>query len=188
MSLPVEIYGSPILRRTSLPVDVPVSPEIVAFSKQMLQTMREENGIGLAAPQVGRNIRLFVIDTRQEDDENAVILSEGEKQLSPLMPLALLNAELTPIGTNVSKFTEGCLSIPGIDGEVIRPVSVHLKAQLLDGSKVDLLCSGLLARCLQHENDHLDGVLFVDRMNPLDRVRVAPKLTSLKRRTLRKAG
>ena len=188
MPLPVEIYGSPVLRRVSAPVDIPVSSDIVLFSKKMIAAMREENGIGLAAPQVGRNIRLFVIDTRQDDDESAIFRSEGEKQLSPLMPLALLNAQLTPIGTEASKFTEGCLSIPGIDGEVIRPVSVQLKAQLLDGSTVDLPCSGLLARCLQHENDHLDGVLFVDRMNPLDRVRVAPKLKSLKRRTLRKAG
>ena len=142
--------------------------------------MADENGIGLAAPQVGRNIRLVVVDTRPSEEVAGALFSEGEQLLNPLMPVALLNPVVEPVGDQSSRFTEGCLSIPGIDGEVVRPTRVRLRAKLEDDTDIDVECDGLLARCLQHEIDHLDGVLFVDRMSALDRVRIGPKLLSLK--------
>lgn len=182
MALPIEIYGSHVLRRESAPVNT-VSRETLRFADQMKAALREESGIGLAAPQVGRNIRLVIVDTRQDEELPEAMLTDGEKFLAPLMPVALFNPVVEPRGTDKSRFTEGCLSIPGIEGDVIRPVHVNLKATLDDGTPVDLHCGGLLARCLQHEIDHLDGVLFVDRLNPLDRVRLAPQLHSLKARS-----
>ena len=187
MALSVETYGSEVLRRKSEPIAKP-NAELLRFAHDMKATLREENGIGLAAPQAGRNLRLIIVDTRQDEELPEMMQTEGETFLTPLMPVALINPVLTPVGTNKSRFVEGCLSIPGIEGEVVRPVHVTLEANLDDGTPVKLHCGGLLARCLQHELDHLDGVLFVDRMNALDRVRIAPQLLNLKSRTKRAAG
>ncbi|MFW6367030.1 MAG: peptide deformylase [bacterium] len=187
MALTVEIYGSEVLRRKSEPVAKP-SAELLRFARDMKAALREENGIGLAAPQVGRNIRLIIVDTRQDEELPEIMQTEGEKFLTPLMPVALFNPVLTPVGTDKSRFVEGCLSIPGVEGEVVRPVHVTLEAILDDETPVKLHCGGLLARCLQHEIDHLDGVMFVDRMNALDRVRIAPQLLNLKSRAKRAAS
>lgn len=187
MALSVETYGSEVLRRESKPVAKPTA-ELLRFVRDMKEALREENGIGLAAPQVGRNMRLVIVDTRQEEELPEMLRTEGETFLTPLMPVALFNPVLTPVGTDKSRFVEGCLSIPGVEGEVVRPVHVTLEASLDDGTPVKLHCGGLLARCLQHEVDHLDGVLFVDRMSALDRVRIAPQLLNLKSRAKRAAG
>lgn len=162
--------GHPALRMKSLPV-MAITDEIRELAQRMIVTMKENEipGVGLAAPQVGVNKRMIVIDTRpvgrkEKRAEKQKQLSPGEMMLNPLMPLALVNPEILSSSAETETCGEGCLSLPGVEGEVTRPAKVLLRAKLLDGKEVMLECGGLLARCLQHEIDHLDGVLFYDRI------------------------
>jgi len=130
---------------------------------------------------VGVSLRLVTIDT-SGDDPPAPDASPGELILEPRMPLTLVNPEITAVGPHASTYNEGCLSIPEVAGDVVRPVTVRLKTQLLDGETVEIDCGGLLGRCLQHEIDHLDGILFVDRMRPEDRAEIEGELRALERK------
>ncbi len=157
--------GHPALRQKSSPVKE-VTAEVRRLAERMLVTMQENDvvGVGLAAPQVGVNLRLIVVDTRPDEDSlPAEPPSPGEVCLNPRMPLALVNPEITWVSPETACCGEGCLSLPGVRGEVTRPARVRLHATTLDGEAIDADCGGLLARCLQHEIDHLDGVLFIDR-------------------------
>lgn len=157
--LEVKTYGNPVLRQESEEVKE-ITPEITVLIKSMIQCMYDENGIGLAAPQVGEKLRLFVIDTRLDEDE--VYLTPGEAMLSPKMPMAIINPEIVSTSGPDKSFVEGCLSIPGVNASVIRPEVVRLKGITEDGKTFDFECGGLLSRCAQHEVDHLNGVLFTD--------------------------
>ena len=158
-SLEVKTYGNPVLREKSEEVKE-VTPEIRALIKDMIQCMYDENGIGLAAPQIGKNLRMFVIDTRIDEDE--IYATPGEAMLSPRMPLAIINPQIISTSGSDKPFVEGCLSIPGVNATVIRPEIIRLKGMTEDGQIFDLECGGLLSRCAQHEIDHLNGVLFTD--------------------------
>ncbi len=182
--LPIEHYGSEVLRTTSEPVGQ-ITGQIRDFAEQMIEAMFKNNGIGLAAPQVGRNIRLITLMTHTEDEELSPTALPGERLLAPQMPLALVNPEIVSASKQVSSFCEGCLSIPELNGDVIRPVSIVLRAQLLNGQMIETACGGLLARCLQHEIDHLNGVLFVDHLSPADKAEVLDQLEAIERRTLK---
>ena len=118
----------------------------------MFETLETADGVGLAGPQVGVGKRLFVVDTRQEGGRHAFI-----------------NPEIIQTSVETAPYEEGCLSIPGIYHEVIRPAEVSVQAQDVDGKVFTLNASGLLARVIQHENDHLDGRLFIDRLSPDER-------------------
>ncbi len=185
--LPVRIYGDPVLRQKSKPVGE-ITPAIRELARRMIVTMHDTVGIGLAAPQVGVNLRLITVYTYDDERPIPPDASEGERVLGPRMPLALLNPRILEVSAETSVFEEGCLSLPGIHGEVVRPNALFLEAQLLNGDGIRLECGGLLARCLFHEIDHLDGVLFVDRMAPEEAARLAPKLKSLKKRRNRRRG
>ena len=156
--------GHPVLRAKALPVppdQIPTAP-IQRLIDDMFETMREYSGIGLAAPQVHQGVRLFVAGLR-EADVGAAIPDDGE------MPyLALINPELTLVGEPDHGGWEGCLSIPDIRGLVPRAQSVHVQAFDRTGRRVSFTASGLPARVIQHENDHLDGVLFFDRMKSFE--------------------
>jgi peptide deformylase len=180
--LRISTYGEPVLREKSKPVGE-INDEIRELAERMTTTMYENEvrGIGLAAPQVGVNLRLVTIDT-SSDDPPAPNASPGELLLEPRMPLTLINPEITAASQATSVYNEGCLSIPEVAGDVVRPVAVRLKTQLLDGETIDIECGGLLARCLQHEIDHLNGILFVDRMTPEDRAEIADDLRVLERK------
>jgi len=154
-------YGNPVLRRRAERVRE-VTPEIRATVRDMIDTMYHEVGIGLAAPQVGVALRLMVVDEEK---------GRG--------PLALINPEIVEEGGRVVA-EEGCLSIPGIFATVARAEWVRVEAQGVEGQPLGLDARGLLARVLQHEMDHLDGVLFIDRLDPLERDRV--------KRQIRKGG
>lgn len=144
---------NPQLRQKSVPVEDVTKP-IRKLVKDMFETMYASNGIGLAAPQIGENIRVIVIDLQKR----------GAKKI------ALINPEiLSREGTVESE--EGCLSCPGINGKVSRAERVKVQGISPDGKAVTYDADGLLAVCLQHEIDHLDGVLFIDRMNPVERAR-----------------
>ena len=155
--LKVARMGHPVLRaraRAIDPKDVG-SPRIQKLIDDMFETMREYQGVGLAAPQVHESLRLFVAGfTPGEDDE--------EDSRMPLM--ALINPEITPVGDTTVEDWEGCLSIPDIRGRVPRARQIVVRAYDRRGKPIELKASGFTARVIQHETDHLDGVLFFDRM------------------------
>jgi len=161
-------YGDPVLRRKAAPVEGDFAA-LRPLVQEMFDTMYDEPGIGLAAPQVGVSQRLCVIAAVADDDA-------GENVGAPF---ALVNPEITWRSTDLVPFEEGCLSVPDITDTVIRPRAIHLRYQTLDGDSVERDAAGLLARVVQHEIDHLDGVLFVDRLSLLKRQLLRKKLQKL---------
>ncbi|HVZ95062.1 MAG TPA: peptide deformylase [Phycisphaerales bacterium] len=158
-TLRVVHYPAPILRAKAQPVHE-VTDEVRAVARRMIELMREEEGIGLAAPQVGLPWRLFVVHVPPNDER-----SPGDDPPTATdAPLVCINPKLTDPSRDLEPFEEGCLSLPDIRGEVRRPTQITLTATGLDGTPFTLRAGGLLARCFQHENDHLDGVLILDRM------------------------
>jgi peptide deformylase len=153
--LKIELLGSDILRRVADEVPGP-DAELDRLIADMFETMYENKGIGLAGPQVGVAKRVIVVDVNDE---------AGEK----LGPFALLNPRIVESGSDLDKHEEGCLSIPNVTGVVERPWHVVVEGLSQKGEPVTLEADGMLARCLQHEIDHLDGVLFIDRLSPLKR-------------------
>lgn len=158
--LKIELLGSDVLRRNADPVEP--SAGFDALIADMFETMYDAKGIGLAAPQIGLSQRLIVIDVNDE----------GGKALGPV---ALFNPRVVEAGADTDKNEEGCLSIPGVTGVVERPWRVVVEAEDREGNPVRIEAEDMLARCLQHEIDHLDGVLFIDRMSPLKRNMVLRK-------------
>ena len=171
MVLPIYTYGQPVLRQLAQPVD-PAAPDFDADAFQgliddMVDTMHEANGIGLAAPQVGRAVRLFVVDLSPYAEEIAEDYG-GTIPEWATGPLALINPEIGPVEEAESEaFEEGCLSIPDLRDEVVRPDLVSLRFLDRAFEPVEMAAGGMLARVVQHELDHLDGVLFVDRVSAL---------------------
>lgn len=155
--LKVRKYGDPGLRRRADEVG-PITPEIRKTVEDMVETMYDEVGIGLAAPQVGIPLRLMVVT----DDESRAAR-------------ALVNPVIVEVTGQVTA-EEGCLSIPGVFAQVSRAAQVTVMARDLDGQPVTIRAEGLLARVLQHEIDHLDGILFIDRLDPLTRDRIKRKI------------
>ena len=146
--LEVKTFGNPVLRTKSQRI-TEVTEETRLLAERMMQCMYNENGIGLAAPQIGQNIRMFVIYTAQ--DQDTLYTTPGEAMLSPRMPIALINPEIISTSGPDTAFVEGCLSIPGVKASVYRPEIIHLRAETLNGELIDIECGGLLARCAQHE-------------------------------------
>ena len=162
--LKVARLGHPILRAKALPLSKPdiQSPRIQQLIDDMFDTMEEYAGIGLAAPQVHEGVRLFVAGVHAAD---VVTPLDGESD----MPfLTVINPEIVAMGPEVASDWEGCLSIPDIRGQVPRPSAVRLRALDRKGRKFELVARGLPGRVIQHENDHLDGVMFFDRMTSFD--------------------
>jgi peptide deformylase len=155
--LKVRRYGDPVLRRRAQPV-TQVTPEVRRLVDDMIDTMYDEVGIGLAAPQVGASLRLLVVG----DEEGRGVQ-------------VLVNPVLTEQGGAVTA-EEGCLSLPGVFAQVTRAQWVKLAAQDLEGAPVTLSARGLRARVFQHEIDHLDGVLFIDRLDPVTRDRIKRRI------------
>ena len=183
--LPICHYGNPVLEKVAVPVEA-ITPEIRLFADQMITSMYEHDGVGLAAPQVGKSIRLITIDTWHSDETVPATASYGERLLVPLMPVALLNVEILEFRGDTVTVEEGCLSFPKIFGDVTRPEKIVFKAQLLDGTIVQGEADGLLSRCLQHELDHLNGIVFPDRMTDAARAAIDKELKALKKTTLKR--
>ena len=146
----------------------------------MTRAMHELNGIGLAAVQIGVHKRLIVIDVPQSSMSNPP--TPWEIQLLPQMPLALVNPEIIEFGSETEPYDEGCLSVPDLYAEVIRPRMIKVRAQDLTGATFEFECGGLLARCIQHEVDHLNGFVFVDRLSEEIKATVADELAAMVRR------
>jgi peptide deformylase len=156
-----------------------IDEEIRALAADMLETMYEANGVGLAAQQVGRALQLTVIDVSDAESRPSRMWIAGE-EVDPKehMPLILINPELQP-DDEVEIGTEGCLSFPEITAEIPRALKVKFKAQDLNGNRVEFEAAGLLGRAVQHETDHLNGILFIDRMSSAAKAALAGKLKRL---------
>ena len=178
MVLDIVQYGHPVLRKRCVPVEK-VTDEIRQFAMDMIETMKDANGVGLAAPQVARDIRMAVVDVSHDPSCISFLKVNGEDaELSSIMPLVFINPELES-GKDRQSETEGCLSIQGISASVKRPESVKATLPQLDGSVLEIETDGLLARALQHEIDHLNGVLFTDRLTSAAKLTTRKKLKRL---------
>ena len=174
--LPVRTLGDKTLREVAKAILV-IDSEVRMLAEAMTRAMRTYDGVGIAAPQVGVSRRLVVFDVPFPEEPGE--LSPGEAALLPLMPLAVVNPEIIAYGDTVAERDEGCLSVPGIFAPVVRPERVVFRAQLLDGSTIEYECGGLLGRCIQHELDHLEGMLFTDRVSPAEQEKIRFKLEQL---------
>ena len=165
--LKVARMGHPVLRARAKALDPGdiKSSKIQLLIDDMFETMKEYQGVGLAAPQVHQGVRIFVAGfaPRADDEEED---EEDEDDRVPLM--ALINPELKPIGTETDDEWEGCLSIPDIRGRVTRPREIEVRAFDRRGRRIERRVGGFTARVIQHETDHLDGVLFFDRMKSFE--------------------
>jgi peptide deformylase len=171
-------YGHPVLRQRCREVDV-VNEEILELVADMLDTMVDANGVGLAAPQVGEDIRLAVVDVSHDPECVSYLrVNDQSVDLESIMPLVFINPELE-YGQAKEFGMEGCLSIRGIRAEVRRPEEIKATLPQLDGSVLVVETDGLLARALQHEIDHLNGVLFVDRLPAVAKVSMKNRLKRL---------
>ena len=171
-------YGDPVLRTKGKRLET-IDDEIRILAADMLETMYEANGVGLAAQQVGRALQLTVIDVSDAESRPSRMWVEG-KEVDPKdhMPLILVNPELQ-LDNEVETGTEGCLSFPEITAEIPRAAKVKVKAQDLNGNRVEFEAAGLLGRAVQHETDHLNGILFIDRMSSAAKASNAGKLKRL---------
>ncbi|MGF1655800.1 MAG: peptide deformylase [Verrucomicrobiales bacterium] len=176
----ITLFGHPVLRMKGQPVSLP-DPKLPALIEDMLKTMASAHGVGLAAQQVGLALQLAVVDVRPSKEPSELWL-EGKLQALPtFMPLILINPHVEPVGFDKSMASEGCLSFPEIHGDVRRPARVKVSTQTLTGEPFQFEATGLLARAIQHEVDHLNGILFVDRMNAASRSLLGGRLRRLKK-------
>lgn len=181
MVLEIVKYGHPVLREKGKRIDR-VTPEIRQLAADMLETMHAAEGLGLAAQQVGRALMLTVIDVSASERPSQLLIDGKPQELTAWMPLVLVNPQLrNPEGEQIS--SEGCLSIPEVNADIRRAEKVTVRAQNLDGKEIVFDCTGLLARAAQHEADHLNGILFIDRMDPATRVSFDGKLKKMQKET-----
>ena len=163
--IPIVTYPEPVLSQVAQPV-TDFNQDLRDLVNNMLFTMYHAPGIGLAAPQVGKSIRLFVLDVDYDREEVTTASGEEDYRLSGFNPMVFINPVLTGT-TGTTTFEEGCLSVPGIYEEVKRFESLHVKYQDLDGNFHEMDASDMLSICIQHENDHLDGIVFIERLSNL---------------------
>jgi peptide deformylase len=163
MLLPILKFGAPELKRVSVPVDV-FNSELEKIAKNMVETMYGAPGIGLAAPQVGLNIRLATVDLSVGEDKGRLI--------------TICNPEIISI-EGEQKSEEGCLSIPEFTDTILRPKRIVVRGQDLHGDEIRIEAEGLLARCFSHEIDHLNGVLFIDHLSSVKKNLVRNKIKKL---------
>lgn len=181
MTLPIVKYGHPVLRQRGKRIET-VTPEIRDLAANMLETMQANAGVGLAAQQIGQPLLLMVLDTRESERPSTMQVNGTEADIAAHMPMVLLNPMLTEPEGKETGF-EGCLSFPGISADICRAESITVNAMNLDGQPLKFRCGGLLARVIQHENDHLHGVLFVDRMDSATKVSLGGALKRLQKET-----
>lgn len=166
----IYIYDDPVLRKKAKAIKT-ITDRHHTLAKEMAETMYTASGIGLAGPQVGVLERIIVVDVEwsRADEENP----------TPKRPIPMINPEILEESIEDDVYTEGCLSIPGLEGDVWRPVAIRVRYTTLEGKTVEREAEGLFARCIQHEIDHLDGVLFIDRMPRAERRKLNVPLKEL---------
>jgi peptide deformylase len=176
--LHLRIYPDPILRDKAQEIDE-VTDDVRRVGARLVELMHESEGIGLAAPQAGLDWRMFVafVPPHPEDPP----LEEGDPLVAMNEPQVYINPVIIAHEGDLEPYEEGCLSLPEIRGEVRRPPIIEIEATNLEGERFRETCAGLLARCLQHELDHLDGVLIIDRMTPMSRLKNRSRVKDLEK-------
>lgn len=176
MVLPIIAYGDPVLRKETETITKDY-PNLKEFIENMFETMYSARGIGLAAPQVGVPIRLFVVDaTVFEDDED---LSEEEREFTANFKKVFINARIIEETGDEWAFNEGCLSIPDVREDVFRQPHVTIEYEDVNFNKHTDTLTGIVARIVQHEYDHIEGILFTDKLSPLKKRLIQGKLTNI---------
>ena len=184
MILPILQYGDPILRAKGKRIEK-INDHIRDLIANMIETMHAAYGVGLAAQQIGEALQLTVLDVSQVEDRPSTLKLNG-KDADPAtsMPLVLINPEIE-MGGATEAGTEGCLSFPEITGEIERAKSILARAQTLEAGRIEIEASGLLSRAIQHEVDHLNGILFIDRMNSAAKAALLSRLKRMQKQTRR---
>jgi peptide deformylase len=184
MILPILQYGDPILRSKGQRIHE-IDDRIRELAANMIETMHAAHGVGLAAQQIGEALQLTVLDISAVEDRPSMLnLDETAVDPKTAMPLVLINPEIVLRGeTEVG--VEGCLSFPEITGDIERAQSVIVRAQTLEGDAIQIEASGFLARAIQHEGDHLNGILFIDRMRSAAKAALSSRLKRLQKETKR---
>ena len=187
MKLPIVQYGDPILRAKGKRIEK-IDERIRQLTQDMIETMRAANGVGLAAQQVGEALQLTVLDVSQVEDRPSTMKLNG-KDVDPraATPLVLINPEIKLAG-ETELAMEACLSFPEISGGIERAKSVIAHAQTLEDGRIEIEASGLLGRAIQHEVDHLNGILFIDRMNSAAKAALSSRLKRMQKETRRGAA
>jgi peptide deformylase len=183
MILRVTQYGEPILRKTGTAI-TEFDEALAELADDMVDTMYDEDGIGLAAQQVGEALQFFVLDVRGPEGQPPPFKYSFDGKQPPLdliMPMALANPKVTIIDASEDTYEEGCLSFPNVNGDVTRPQGVRCEFQDTEGNSHVLEADGLLGRCILHEVDHLNGILFIDGMNKRHIQKNEARLKKLKR-------
>jgi peptide deformylase len=182
MILEIVKYGTPVLRQKGARIEQ-ITPAIKKLITDMLETMYAHKGVGLAAQQVGLALQLTVLDVRGVTDRPSSLELEGKPvDVAEFMPLILINPEVAGVGKPVAG-PEGCLSFPEVFADITRPEVVDVKALDQEGKQIKFRCGGLLARAVQHESDHLNGILFIDRMEKKVKEELRPELEALQAAT-----
>jgi peptide deformylase len=184
MRLSILQYGDPILRAKGKHIEK-IGDRIRELAQSMIETMHAANGVGLAAQQIGEALQLTVLDVSQVEDRPTTMKLNG-KNIDPetAMPLVLVNPQID-LGGETEMGTEGCLSFPEITGDIERATSITVRARNLDGEPIEIETTGFLARAIQHEVDHLNGILFIDRMSSAAKTSLSSKLKRLQKETQR---
>jgi peptide deformylase len=185
MILPILQYGDPVLRAKGNRVAI-IDDRIRELAANMIETMHAAHGVGLAAQQIGEALQLTVLDISAVEDDRPSTLKLDGNDIDPktAMPLVLINPDIELRG-QAEVGVEGCLSFPEITGDIERAQSVTVRAQTLDGGTIQIEAGGFLARAIQHEGDHLNGILFIDRMRSAAKVALSSRLKRLQKETKR---
>ena len=176
MILPIVAYGDPVLKKRTSPITVEY-PNIKSLILDMYDTMYAANGVGLAAPQIGLSIRLFLVDTKPFSDDDSLSASDRSKLKN--FKKTFINPEIIEESGEEWSFNEGCLSIPGIREDVIRKNQIKIRFQDENFVEKTEKFDGLIARVIQHEYDHIEGVLFTDKVSNFKRRLIKSKLSSI---------
>ena len=185
MILPILQYGDPILRIKGKRIEE-IDGRIRELAANMIETMHAAHGVGLAAQQIGEALQLTVLDISAVEDRPSTLILDGKDITDPrtAMPLVLINPEIELRGeTEVG--VAGCLSFPEMTADIDRAHSVTVRAQNLEGEPIEIEANGFLARAIQHEHDHLDGILFIDRMSSAAKAALSSRLKRLQKETKR---
>ena len=188
MVLDIVKYGDPVLRQKGECVES-ISPELKQLIDDMLETMRDAHGIGLAAQQIGRALQLTTVDVTGVEDRPSRMEVNGEK-VNPedYMPLIMFNPGWIAVSEATEVGPEGCLSFPEVYADINRHEEIDVMATDEKGEAVAFRCGGLLARAIQHEWDHLQGILFIDRMDAITRAELKPEIDAIQVETRKGLG
>jgi peptide deformylase len=186
MILPILQYGDPILRAKGKRIEQ-IDDRIRELAANMIETMHAAHGVGLASQQIGEALQLIVLDISAVEDRPSTLKVDGsDVDPKTVMPLVLINPEIELQG-EIQVGVEGCLSFPEITGDIERAESAAIRAQNLEGDTIQIEAGGFLARAIQHEHDHLNGILFIDRMRSAAKVALSGRLRRLQKETKRGA-